>query len=609
MRYSDISAKLANQAEAVCKELLPNGSIVGNKYCIGDVTGVPGKSLKINLYGNKIGKWYDFNGGEHGDLLDLWAASKNLELSDAYDEACDWLGIKQTVFPSKEKQYIEPKIIKFGTSNCLAKNYLINERGLSEEILNKYQVEFDNENIIFNFYRDGILVNRKTLSCKRDENGKKLPARFEKGAELCLFGWDAYTRKGKYVLLCEGEIDAMSMAQYGIPTMSVPNGASGTTWIENDYDRLQKFDKIYLCFDNDDAGQKGALEHAKRLGFERCYNIILPENDVNDCLLKNISSDEILNCFKNAKSFDPEQLQTPISFKQKLFDRLYPENLENLGFDSPWRKFNEKIFFDKSGLSVWTGVNGHGKTQFLNHLACHWMSKEAKVCIASLELDPDETMQNMLAVLSCKNTNPRLTNLISREYANKCVDWLDDNRLWFYDEFGGANAKELVATLEYAHRKYGIDIFIIDSLSLINIDDDDYNNQANFVRELVKFKKQNNCHVHLVVHPRKGADENQSPGKFDFKGSGTITNLADNCFSVTRNKQKELAVDLQEQGFSLDQDQIEKTKEADCYVWCMKQRKGGHEGKFGFWLDFTAKQYLAYESDRAIPYVEHSNQK
>jgi twinkle protein len=288
---------------------------------------------------------------------------------------------------------------------------------------------------------------------------------------------------------------------------------------------------------------------------------------------------------------------------------IYPPDGEALGYDSPWLFFNQKIFFDKAGLSVWTGVNGHGKTQFLNHLACYWMSKGAKVCISSLEIEAAETLQNLINVLSCKNTNPRLDNKISQEYALSCMDWLNNDRLWLYDEFGGANAKELLNVLQYAHRKYGIDIFVIDSLSLINIDDDDYNSQSNFVRELVRFKKQNNCHVHLVVHPRKGTDENKLVGKFDFKGSGTITNLADNCFSITRNKAKELAKYCQEIGELLDEEDIGALSEKDAFVWCMKQRKGGHEGKFGFVVDLMAKRYKSCESERLVPYVEYFSGK
>ena len=55
------------------------------------------------------------------------------------------------------------------------------------------------------------------------------------------------------------------------------------------------------------------------------------------------------------------------------------------------------------------------------------------------------------------------------------------------------------------------------------------------MEQLCDFKHQHNCHIHIIVHPRKGADELQPPGKLDNKGTGAISDLADNCFTVWRN--------------------------------------------------------------------------
>lgn len=608
MKYSEVSRILTGQVEALCEKLLPGGTRKGQTYYASSISGNKGQSLQVTLSGQFIGKWKDFNGGAHGDLIDLWAHSQGLALNDAYDDICKWLNIDAPKFGHKQKEFKKPVKITSSISDGAIK-YLSEVRKISADTIQRYKVGSVNGALVFNFYREGELINAKTLPVRRDENGKKLPMRFETGCEQCLFGWDAFTSRGRSITICEGEIDAMSLAEYGIKALSVPCGASGLTWIENDFDNLGRFDKIYLCFDNDEAGKNGALAHAKRLGIERCYNVVLPKNDANECLTAGVSKEEIENAFNNAESWDPEQLQDPKSFEAKVLERIFPSSLDQLGYDSPWHWFNEKIFFDKSGLSVWTGTNGHGKTQFLNHLAVYWMSKGAKLCIASLELDPDETLVNMIPVLSTKNTNPRVGTTLTREFAVECINWLHEERMWFYDEFGGAKADELIKILEYAHRKYGIDVFIIDSLSLINIDDDNYNDQSAFVKDLVRFKKRNNCHVHLVVHPKKMDDEQRLPGKFDFKGSGTITNVADNCFSVWRNKAKEEAVSLQERGVALDENKLKLLDAPDCYVSCVKQRKDGHEGKFGFMLDLTSKQYLGTGHERPKPYVHYSKVK
>ena len=55
----DLARLLAKDALAVCQELLPNGKLIGPDWVVGDVSGAAGKSLKICVKGDRIGKYYD----------------------------------------------------------------------------------------------------------------------------------------------------------------------------------------------------------------------------------------------------------------------------------------------------------------------------------------------------------------------------------------------------------------------------------------------------------------------------------------------------------------------------------------------------------------------
>jgi twinkle protein len=68
----DISKRLTERAEEVARYLLPNGKQHGNEWCVGNIQGDSGKSLKVCLKGNKAGVFSDFATGESGDFLDLW---------------------------------------------------------------------------------------------------------------------------------------------------------------------------------------------------------------------------------------------------------------------------------------------------------------------------------------------------------------------------------------------------------------------------------------------------------------------------------------------------------------------------------------------------------
>lgn len=91
---SDVARRLARQAEAVCRHYLPAGRREGAYWRVGDVANRPGQSLYVRLAGPKAGKWADAATGEHGDLLDLIAASRELvRLRDVLDEAGRFLAI------------------------------------------------------------------------------------------------------------------------------------------------------------------------------------------------------------------------------------------------------------------------------------------------------------------------------------------------------------------------------------------------------------------------------------------------------------------------------------------------------------------------------------
>jgi hypothetical protein len=96
---ADLARRLARDAEAVCRHYLSNGRRSGRYWIAGDAMNTPGRSLYVRLRGadygpGAAGKWTDAATGEHGDLLDLIARSRDLQhLGDAMDEARCFLAL------------------------------------------------------------------------------------------------------------------------------------------------------------------------------------------------------------------------------------------------------------------------------------------------------------------------------------------------------------------------------------------------------------------------------------------------------------------------------------------------------------------------------------
>lgn len=233
-----------------------------------------------------------------------------------------------------------------------------------------------------------------------------------------------------------------------------------------------------------------------------------------------------------------------------------------------WQKTKDKVKFRPGEVSLWAGVNGHGKSMFLSQVELDLCYQAERVMSASFEMRPVKQMQRM-SRQAYAGREPSI------QFLKDFHKWTD-GRLWMYDHVGAVEWRKLIAVMRYAIQNFGITHFVIDSLMKCVKGEDDYNAQKDFVNELCAFAVTHGVHVHLVHHVRKGESEHKAPGKFDVKGAGAITDMVDNVFIVWRNKKAEQ----------------EQTGDPTCMVACEKQRNGEFEGKFGFWFDVDSQQYL-----------------
>lgn len=244
-----------------------------------------------------------------------------------------------------------------------------------------------------------------------------------------------------------------------------------------------------------------------------------------------------------------------------------------------WQKAKEKIHFRPGEVTVWAGVNGHGKSMFLSQVILDLCYQAERVMVASFEMLPVRQMQRMTRQASG-------SRLPSKEWLEVFHQWTDE-RLWIYDHVGAVDWKKLLAVMRYCIVNFGITQFVIDSLMKCVKGEDDYNGQKDFVNELCAFAQANGVHVHLVHHVRKGESEHKAPGKFDIKGAGAITDQVDNVAIVWRNK-------IAEQ---------ENNGDPTCILAWEKQRNGEYEGKLGFWFDVESQQYVESLNEQPCMYA------
>jgi len=166
---------------------------------------------------------------------------------------------------------------------------------------------------------------------------------------------------------------------------------------------------------------------------------------------------------------------------------------------------------------------------------------------------------------------------------------------------GSAKASKILETFAYARQRYGIRLFVIDNLSKLDVSLDDYNAQREFVDRLTDFAKEYDVHVILVCHTRKTQDDSRAAGKFDVKGSGAITDLADTVLVWWRNRPKE--EEIRKAGNQVPEKIIEKP---DAVIRCEKQRNGEEEPVIALWFDRESHQFLESRNTCPRRYVDFS---
>src|SRR3989338_9508925 len=77
-----IRQALLSRIEDVLFHLLPNGHIKNNCFHIGSIKGEAGKSLIVQLAGEKQGQWFDFAENKGGDIFTLWEFVRNYHKSE-----------------------------------------------------------------------------------------------------------------------------------------------------------------------------------------------------------------------------------------------------------------------------------------------------------------------------------------------------------------------------------------------------------------------------------------------------------------------------------------------------------------------------------------------
>ena len=238
----------------------------------------------------------------------------------------------------------------------------------------------------------------------------------------------------------------------------------------------------------------------------------------------------------------------------------------------------------EGAMTVITGKRGDGKSTWLGQLALNAIDQGHKVGFYSGELSAGRFQSWLFGqAAGARNMEAFVDEFgatrwtVKPEVEKKIRAWMGE-KLVLYDNTKVRASERHTIVKGFAEAKafYGCDLFFIDNLMTAKQDTDRdvdaLRAQANFAAEAMEFARQNNVHVILVAHPRKGADTDINES---VAGMGEITNLATNVIQVKKLNEKE----QQELG-------------CDSLVTVAKNREHGDTGISKFSFNKESKRFV-----------------
>lgn len=433
-------------------------------------------------------------------------------------------------------------------------------RGISEDIVRKYKISATEEGrITFPFIDQD---NRLQFTKYRNPNPKPGENKewSEKNCKPILFGMAQCNLDNKTLIITEGQIDSLSVAEAGIDNaVSVPTGAKGFTWIPHCWDWIQNFDKIvvfgdhengYITLYNDLAARfDSKVWHVREEDYKDC-------KDAND-ILRKYGVEQIRQCIANAE-------QKPIDkvIDITMVEDINPYDIEKM--PTGIKDIDELLCggLPFGQLILVTGKAGDGKSTFASQMLLSAIQNNYKCFAYSGEL-PNHLFKSWLYLQAAGFQNTyeewsKWTIKRPRKVPDKVIKKIDEwykGKLWLYD-----NSKMLVdgnesicELIEKTTIQYGTRVVLIDNLmtaldlegSVHGFDKNDL--QSNFIKKLARLALELDIVIILIAHQKKGYGEVNEM----VSGSLDIVNLASIVLSYDRPTKSEI-----ENGFAEKEDRL-----------------------------------------------------
>jgi len=139
----------------------------------------------------------------------------------------------------------------------------LHARGIADEVINRRFLGWNGTRITIPIFNRNGRCAFFRLAKDPDDQSDSPKMLSSRGSKVDLYGWEVLRLRPQRVIICEGELDRLVLEANGFDAVTSTGGAG--TFKKEWSDAFADIPEVYLCFDRDEAGRKGALRVARMI--------------------------------------------------------------------------------------------------------------------------------------------------------------------------------------------------------------------------------------------------------------------------------------------------------------------------------------------------------
>jgi twinkle protein len=269
------------------------------------------------------------------------------------------------------------------------------QRGVSSDILDVYGIQtkvYDGEDYSLGYPWSNGAVKERIFN-PESRKGKWRWKKNEQGViGQGLFGIDSFEPVSKSsITIVEGLHDAPALYQAiggASAVVAVNSSSSAVRDVKADFEKVNAYDRVILCFDNDDAGRRAALSVSNLFDPNKVFEVKLSKYNDPAEYVENGDMKGLAEAWADKRKYTPETFIHTFSEVRKSL----AESVHDVCGTYPLPELQTALRgLVRGEVTVFKGLEGIGKTEVFRAFEYHLLKTEPDTKMALIHMEEDKS--------------------------------------------------------------------------------------------------------------------------------------------------------------------------------------------------------------------------